>query len=198
MAASGMCDAGRIRRRLKRWLWSADATVLLTGFQVQGTLGRLLADGAKRVSIQGEDIRVAARIRSLDVYSGHADAGGLVSWALARRPIAGKVFLCHGEPQASAGLARRLAAAGLAVESLVRPELDEAFRLTGVAVEPTPAPKPRLAAGAPSALDWHNARVELLGDLDAALESAPDDAARERLLQNVRGTLARGLSPLDT
>ena len=104
IAASGMCDAGRIRHHLKRWLWHAKATVLLVGFQAQGTLGRFLVDGVKAVRIQGEEIKVAARIRRLDEYSGHADGPELARWIAARRPIERGVFLVHGEEPALAGL----------------------------------------------------------------------------------------------
>ena len=104
-----MCDAGRIRHHLKRWLWHAKATVLLVGFQAQGTLGRFLVDGVKAVRIQGEEIKVAARIRRLDEYSGHADGPELARWIAARRPIKRGVFLVHGEEPALAGLAERIA-----------------------------------------------------------------------------------------
>lgn len=190
MAASGMCDAGRVRKHLKRLLWRREATVLLTGFQVQGTLGRLLADGARRVRIQGDDIRVAARIRSLDVYSGHADADALVRWAEARKPVGGKVFICHGEPSASEGLARRLAAAGFDAASLVRPTIDQSFVLTGAAAQAQPPAGTLRAPQEPASLDWHNARAALLGELENRLEAAPDDRARAALIADLRRLLS--------
>ena len=150
----------------------------------------LLADGERRVRIQGDEIRVAARVRSLDTYSGHADAKGLTSWAAARRPIGGKVFICHGEPSASQGLAARLADAGLPGESLVLPSIDDAFALEPRAARSVAVPKLRPAPERPSELDWHNARAALLGDLDARLEAAATDAERTALLETVRRALA--------
>jgi metallo-beta-lactamase family protein len=189
MAASGMCDAGRVRKHLKRLLWRRDATVLLTGFQVRGTLGRLLADGARRVRIQGDDIQVQARIRSLDIYSGHADANGLERWATSRRPVAGNVFICHGEPSASEGLAKRLASAGFAPDSLVRPAIDDSFRLDAARAERLERPKLRASPAAAADLDWHNARAALLGELEDRLETAPDEEARTALIEGLRKRL---------
>ena len=193
MAGSGMCDAGRIRKHLKRWLWDRGATVLLPGFQAAGTLGRLLAEGAKRVKIQGDDVRVAARIRILDAYSGHADATTLTSWAKARQPVGGKVFLVHGEPEALEGLRERLVGAGFDPESLMVPALDDSYvigRTTGVL---EPGGSPRLPPEAAASLDWHNARARLLIELDERLERARSDAAREAILAQVSRALeARG------
>lgn len=189
MAASGMCDAGRVRKHLKRLLWRRQATVLLTGFQAVGTLGRFLQEGARRVRIQGEDIQVRAHVRSLDVYSGHADAVGLTDWAKARGPVAGRIFLAHGEPEGVAGLRERLISAGVAdAARILMPKLDETFVLRGAEATARPGAA-RLAPAAVAHPDWHNLRSELLLELDQRLETAPDDAAREKILAAARAML---------
>lgn len=190
LAASGMCDAGRVRKHLKRLLWRRDATVLLPGYQAAGTLGRYLAEGAKAVKVQGEDIMVRARIRSLDVYSGHADQTALVGWAAARAPVAGSVFLVHGEPEGLAGLREALAAAGVPADRLATPALDEAYRLTRVTATAGEGGR-RIAPTSATGPDWHNARARLLLDLDARLQALPDEAARQALLSALAGVVSQ-------
>ena len=191
LAASGMCDAGRVRKHLKRLLWREDVTVLLSGFQAQGTLGRVLSEGADFVRIQGEDIKVRAHVRTLDVYSGHADQTALVAWAKARAPVAGQVFLAHGEPEGLQGLKAALTTAGFAPDRLQIPSLDERFRLSkaGAAAQPGGA---RIAAAAAARPDWHNARARLMIDLNARLESLPSDAAREAMLEGLSRSVHAG------
>jgi len=189
MAASGMCDAGRVRKHLKRLLWRRQATVLLSGYQAAGALGRILQEGAQRVSIQGEDILVHARIRALDVYSGHADAPRLVAWAKDRAPIVGGIFLAHGEPAALEGLKARLSGAGLAADRIRIPAMDEGFSLAKAGATSSARGAKRIAPDAAARADWHNARAQLLMTLNQQLEAAPDDRARERLIAQLAGAL---------
>ena len=182
IAASGMCDAGRIRHHLKRLLWRAETTVMLTGYQAIGTLGRLLQDGKRAVRIQGDDVKVAARIRSIDVYSGHADAAGLVRWAKDRAPVRGAAFITHGEPENANGLLRRLSASGIAAGRVHTAEMDQTYRLTAAGAEPQTRIKPRISAAAAARLDWHNARSDFLARLNEKLDAAADDAEREAII----------------
>jgi metallo-beta-lactamase family protein len=190
IAASGMCDAGRIRHHLKRWLWRKNATVLLVGFQAQGTLGRFLDDGVKAVRIQGEEIKVAARIRNIDEYSGHADGPELARWIAARRPIQRGVFLVHGEEPALAGLSERIAERTIPAAKIFIPILDDDYELS------TPAPTPidgahrrRLAPEAVVALDWHNDMSKLILDINESIEAAADDRARGVIIRKLRRAL---------
>jgi metallo-beta-lactamase family protein len=190
IAASGMCDAGRIRHHLKRWLWNSRGTVLLVGFQAHGTLGRFLEDGAKAVRIQGEEIKVAARIRRIDEYSGHADGPELARWIAARRPVQRGVFLVHGEEPALAGLAERIAGRTIPAAQVFRPILDDIYELSTSA--PTPMDvthRRRLAPEAVVALDWHNDMSKLILDINDRIEAAADDRARGVIIRKLRRAL---------
>ncbi|MCX7892557.1 MAG: MBL fold metallo-hydrolase [Burkholderiales bacterium] len=99
VAASGMCDGGRIKHHLRNNLPRAECAVLFTGFQAQGTLGRRIVDGAKVVRIFGEEVPVRARVHTLGGLSAHADRSALLAWlgAFARAPR--HVFVNHGEAE---------------------------------------------------------------------------------------------------
>jgi metallo-beta-lactamase family protein len=190
LAGSGMCEAGRIRQHLKARLWDAQTTVALVGFQAAGTLGRLLHDGAKRVRIQGEPISVGARIAMIEGYSGHADGPELGRWIQARGPVAGGVFLVHGEEDALIGLAKRvLGRAIVPEEAIIRPTLDERFVLSPGAVPVRGAEDGRRRGEAAERIgqpDWHNQRAALLLQIEEALEQAGDDRTRAALLDRLR------------
>ncbi len=187
IAGSGMCDAGRIRHHLKRWLWHKNATVLLSGFQAQGTLGRILVDGAKAVRIQGDEIRVAARIRQLDEYSGHADGPELARWIAARRPVRRGVFLVHGEQPALSALSERIAERVVPAAKVFSPILDDIYELTTAA--PTAIDgghRRRLAPEAVISLDWHNDMSKLILDINEQIETAANDRAKGVIIRKLR------------
>lgn len=108
VSASGMCDAGRIRHHLRHNLPRRECSVLMTGFQAQGTLGRRLVDGAKRVRIFNEDVPVRAAVHALNGLSAHADQAALLDWAAAFRRPPAQTFLVHGELPAALALAGEL------------------------------------------------------------------------------------------
>lgn len=97
LSASGMCEAGRIRHHLKHNLWRKDSTILFVGYQVPGTLGNALLNGAKEVKLFGETIEVQAKIENLPGISGHADVNQLTKWVSMFDPKPKRVFIVHGE-----------------------------------------------------------------------------------------------------
>ena len=106
LAASGMCEAGRVLHHLRNNIEDPRNTVLITGFQAEHTLGRKILEGQTEVPIFGEPMRLRAEVVSLEELSGHADQRELIEWM---RPIASglkKVFLVHGEFAPGAALAQ--------------------------------------------------------------------------------------------
>ena len=97
ISAAGMCDAGRIRHHLKHNLWRPDSTVVFAGYQAEGTLGRLLQDGAETVKLFGETIEVHAKFAQMKDMSSHADQDGLIKWITSFREKPVQVFIVHGD-----------------------------------------------------------------------------------------------------
>jgi metallo-beta-lactamase family protein len=108
ISASGMCDAGRIKHHLRHNLGRSECSVLITGFQAQGTLGRKLVDGAKRVTIHGQDVAVRASIHTLGGFSAHADQPALLAWTGGFHQPPKQTFVVHGEEAAALAFAQRL------------------------------------------------------------------------------------------
>jgi metallo-beta-lactamase family protein len=108
VAASGMCDGGRIRHHLRHRLANPATTVLFIGYQAAGTLGRRLVDRAPLVRIFGEDIPVRARIATLGGFSAHADQSALLGWLDHLHAAPEQLFLVHGEADVAAALAKRI------------------------------------------------------------------------------------------
>ncbi|NML10325.1 MBL fold metallo-hydrolase [Sphingobium sp. AR-3-1] len=187
MAASGMCEGGRIRHHLKHNLFRRESTLLFVGFQAEGSLGRIILDGAERVRISGEDIVVRAQIRHIDTYSAHADQDDLLAWMEARRPLGGSLFLSHGEATAIETL-RRITQARELSASIIVPEMGEVFRL------PVGTPAARIKTGDPElqqavGRDWQNSYADFAAGLKRELAEIQDARIRQQALDDMRAVL---------
>ena len=127
ISASGMCEGGRVLHHLRRNIGDPNTTVLFVGFQAENTLGRKLLRGDKTARIYGEEHEVRARMEKIDGYSAHADEGEMLDFinAIPNRPK--RVFVVHGEPDATAAMAAGLARLG--IEDIAIPERGERFEV---------------------------------------------------------------------
>ncbi len=105
ISASGMCEAGRIKHHLRYNLGRKECTIVITGFQAGGTLGRRLVDGARVVRIFKEQIPVRADIYTIGGLSAHADQGALMAWLGRFRRPPRQTFVVHGEEDVALGFA---------------------------------------------------------------------------------------------
>ena len=118
IAASGMCESGRILHHLANNAADPRTTILIVGFQAEHTLGRRIVERRETIRIFGEDVPLRARVEVLDGYSAHADRNELLWWlesVRAASPRLRQVYLVHGEPGAQDALAALLAPKGYSV-----------------------------------------------------------------------------------
>jgi metallo-beta-lactamase family protein len=130
IAGSGMCTGGRIKHHLKHNLWRKGSHLMIVGYQARGTLGRALVDGAREVSVWGEDIRVGAQVHTVGGLSAHADCDGLADWFANFAPGT-PLALVHGEETPMDTLAGRLKESQ-GREHVVRPRPGERMDLTAL------------------------------------------------------------------
>lgn len=191
IAASGMCDAGRIRHHLKNHLWQKTTTVLLVGFQAAGSLGQILESGAEMVKIQGEDIEVRATIRQFEDYSGHADGPELVQWLKERMPIGKTVFLTHGEEGPQVALEEAISGLIVKGDCIYRPQLDDVYALDGEACALLESEsKPRIDPADVARPDWNNDLTGLHFDIDHEISKAADAKSRAVIIRRLKRALA--------
>jgi metallo-beta-lactamase family protein len=101
IAGSGMCNGGRIKHHFKHGLWDPKNTVLFVGYQAEGTLGRHILEGAKKVRMLGTETVVKAKVAKINSFSAHADYRELIKWlsGFKKKPI--EVFIVHGEERST-------------------------------------------------------------------------------------------------
>jgi metallo-beta-lactamase family protein len=108
IAGSGMSHGGRIRKHEKEYLDETDTTLLLVGYQSVGSIGRVLQDGAKSITIDGEKVKVRAKVAQIRGFSGHADRDQLVELVSKGAHKAKQIFVVMGEERSSLFLTQRL------------------------------------------------------------------------------------------
>lgn len=135
ISSSGMATAGRVRHHLKHNLWDEKNSLVFVGYQAEGTLGRILLDGKKKVKILGEEINVKAEIYDLKGFSGHADQPMLLKWLgrFIKKPK--KIFIVHGEEEPANALSEQIRKL-FGIETII-PSLGDSFNIEKSEVELT-------------------------------------------------------------
>lgn len=118
VSASGMCEAGRIKHHLKHNLWRKECSIVFVGYQAEGTLGRTILEGARKVKIFGEEIAVNAKIYNLQGLSGHADRNGLINWLKAFKSMPKEILLVHGDKESQQSFKELAGSSGFKVRTM--------------------------------------------------------------------------------
>jgi metallo-beta-lactamase family protein len=108
IAASGMLTGGRVLSYLERYIVRPETTVIIVGFQAEGTRGRKLLDGEKEIKLYGKYYPVAAKIVEIEGLSAHGDQDDLLNWLSKLEKKPQTVFLVHGETEALVALKSKI------------------------------------------------------------------------------------------
>ena len=108
IAASGMASGGRVLTYFVQYLGQPSATILLVGYQAEGTRGRALLEGAKEVKLFGKFFPVKAEIKNLEGLSAHTDQKGLIDWMSGLKQKPKHIFIVHGEAQSADALSEKI------------------------------------------------------------------------------------------
>ena len=108
IAASGMASGGRVLTYFVQYLGQASATILLVGYQAEGTRGRALLEGAKEIKLYGKYFPVKAKIENAEGLSAHADQKGLIDWMSGLKQKPEHIFIVHGEAQSAGALREKI------------------------------------------------------------------------------------------
>ena len=99
IAASGMCEGGRVVHHLKHCVQNPDNIILICGFQAENTLGRRIVEKRNPIRIFGEEIELRAQVEVINALSAHADRNGLTDWLSEVKDNVRHAFAVHGEPE---------------------------------------------------------------------------------------------------
>ncbi len=110
IAGSGMCNGGRIVHHIKHRIGNPATTIVFTGYQGEGTLGRRLLEGEPEVKIHGQPFHVRANVTKLNSLSAHADQSEIMTWLRGFKQAPRKTFIVHGETKAQTVLQAKIKA----------------------------------------------------------------------------------------
>lgn len=114
IAASGMCEGGRVVHHLKNCVQNPDNVVLIVGYQAENTLGRRVVEKRNPLKILGEEVELKARVEVINALSAHADRNGLLGWLDEIKDNVRHAFAVHGEPEKVSAMAELLKEHGIA------------------------------------------------------------------------------------
>ena len=113
IAASGMCEGGRVLHHLQRTVGDRNSIILIVGFQAEDTLGRRIIEKTPRLRILGDEFRLRAQVHSINALSAHADRTALMNWFDNVKGNLSHVFAVHGEPDRVDTMCEQIRARGI-------------------------------------------------------------------------------------